>query len=423
MSKFIVEGGRKLHGSIAIGGSKNAALPLLSACLLTEEECVLENVPDIVDVHMFLELIKDLGAEVFFEKNIVKIRAKELEIQPVLDKKVKKMRASILLLGSLVSRLGTVEIAYPGGCILGKRTVRPHMYVFDSLGAYTEESPEYIKVKVPAKGLKGSFMVLPEISVTATENAILAAVKSHGETKIHLAAAEPHVQDLCDFLNKMGAKITGIGTNFLTIQGVSSLGGARYSVTPDYLETGTLSIAALLTRSELTLTNVVPKHLDSFWQKLRQAGVKFELTDTTAHFYPTERFMAVEKLQTAVYPGFATDLQAPFSVLLTQAEGRSMIFETLFEDRLNYLFELEKMGAKVKISNPYVAYVDGPTNLKGCAIASCDIRAGAAMVLAALVADSVTEISNINYIDRGYERLDEKLNRAGAKIERIFVSP
>ncbi len=417
MSKFIIKGGKPLRGEIAISGSKNATLPIFSACLLTTEESVIKNVPDILDVHMFLDLLKELGVEASFQDHVVRIKAQHIDKKPILDKRIKKMRASILLLGSLLSRLKEVQIDFPGGCVLGKRTIYPHEFAVSKLGADFEEKNGIITVR--AKRLKGNFIVLPEISVTATENAILAAVLAKGQTKIHLAACEPHVQDLCYFLLKMGANISGIGTHFLTIKGVTDLHGATYAVVSDYLETGTCAVASIITKGEVTLTNIVPKHLDSFWQKLRETGANFELTDTKGFFYPTNKFRAVEKLQTAVYPGFATDLQAPFAVLLTQAEGKSLIFETLFEGRLNYLFELEKMGATVNIVNPYLAYINGKSRLEGCPIASCDIRAGAAMVLAGLVAEGTTEISNINYIDRGYEKLEGKLRGVGAEIERV----
>ena len=259
---------------------------------------------------------------------------------------------------------------------------------------------------------------MAEASVTATENAIMMAVLAEGSTEIRWAAMEPHVQDLCNFLNKMGAKITGIGSHTLQIEGVSELSGANHAVTSDYLETGTLALAGVLTKGNLTLTNCHPEDLDSFWQKLEEVGASFELSENKVIIRPVKELRSVEKLRTAVYPGFATDLQAPFAVLLTQADGESKIYETLFEGRLNYLYELQRMGAEIDMLSPDQALIHGPTKLRGVPIASCDIRAGAAMVLAALIAEGETEISNINYIDRGYEMLDEKLRSLGAKIER-----
>jgi len=277
-----------------------------------------------------------------------------------------------------------------------------------------DESQLYLKASKP----KGARAIMAEASVTATENAIMMAVLAEGSTEIRWVAMEPHVQDLCDFLNKMGAKIEGIGTHTLKIEGVSELNGANHSVISDYLETGTLALAGVLTKGDLTLTNCHPEHLDSFWQKLEEVGANFELKRNEVIIKPSKEWKSVEKLRTAVYPGFATDLQAPFAVLLTQAEGESKIYETLFEGRLNYLYELQRMGAKIDMLSQDQAMIHGATSLKGVPIASCDIRAGAAMVLAALVAEGETEISNINYIDRGYERLDDRLRELGAKIER-----
>jgi UDP-N-acetylglucosamine 1-carboxyvinyltransferase len=259
---------------------------------------------------------------------------------------------------------------------------------------------------------------MTEISVTATENAVMAAVLAKGKTNIHLAAAEPHVQDLCKFLKKLGAKIKGIGTHDLEITGVNKLKGGEFTVTGDYLEAGTFAIVAAVTNGKVTIQGINPRHLDSFWQKLEEAGVKFTFTSNSVTIHPHQKLNNVAKIRTAVFPSFPTDLQAPFAVLLTQTPGDSMVHETLFDGRLNYLAELEKMGAKFEILNPHQAIIKGKTSLNGVPISSWDIRAGAAMVLAALVAKGTTEISNIEYIDRGYEKLEQKLTKLGAKIER-----
>jgi UDP-N-acetylglucosamine 1-carboxyvinyltransferase len=260
---------------------------------------------------------------------------------------------------------------------------------------------------------------LPELSVTATENAVMMAVLAEGETEIRLAAAEPHVQDLCRFLNKLGAKISGIGTNNLKIKGVKKLKGGRYKITGDYLEAGTLAIAATVTKGELTIKGIETNQLDSFWQKMEEVGVEFELSPKSVKIFPSKNLRAIRILRTAVYPSFPTDLQAPFSVLLTMANGVTKVFETLFEGRLNYLFELEQMGAHIEFLNPHQALIIGPRKLKGLPISSHDIRAGAAMVIASLAAKGTTEISNISYIDRGYENLELKLRSLGADIQRV----
>lgn len=417
MPKFIIKGGKSLNGTVKISGLKNAALPIIAASILTDEKTILENVPDIADVHTLLKLLENLGVRSKFKRNKLEINPQKLHYGKLNQKLVNRMRASILLLGPLLTRFKKVKINFPGGCILGKRSVSAHLEALKQLGAEIIEEKCHLELKT--KKLKGNIVILPEISVTATENAVTAAVLAKGDTEIHLAACEPHVQDLCHFLNKMGAKIEGIGSHVLKIKGVNKLKGTKYKIVSDYLETGTFSLAAVLTKGKVTLKNANPYHLDIFFQKLKEAGAKFKIEKDKIHFYQADNLKPIPVIKTAVYPGFPTDLQAPFAVLLTQAKGKSEIFETLFEGRLNYLFELEKMGAKINILNPYRAEIIGPTKLKGTSIASCDLRAGAAMVLAALIAEGKTEISNIDYIDRGYEKLDKKLKSLEAEIRRI----
>jgi UDP-N-acetylglucosamine 1-carboxyvinyltransferase len=416
MSQFIVQGGVALRGSVKVGGSKNATLPILAATLLTEEVSVLHNVPDISDVHAFLRILSHLGAEVSFDQGTVTVNPKNVRAEAIPHDLVKHMRASILLLGPLLGRFGEVELGFPGGCVLGKRSVQAHLHALQSLGAEVVDSQDAIHLK--SQGLTGRSFILSEASVTATENAVMAAVMAKGVTEIRWAAMEPHVQDLCHFLKQMGAQIEGIGTPTLTIQGGRTLRGTDYKVTADYLEAGTFALAGVLTRGEITIEDCPTDHLDSFWQKLEEVGAKFSLEKNRAHIHPHEGLRAVEKLQTSVYPGFATDLQAPFTVLLTQCEGVSPVHETLFEGRLNYLPELERMGAQTQLLNPHQAVIRGATPLRGAPIVSHDIRAGAAMVLAALIARGETVISDVIYTDRGYERFDQKLRELGAKIER-----
>lgn len=417
MQKFVISGGKALRGSVTVSGSKNAALPIIAATLLTSEPCTLKNVPDIKDVRTMLALARKLGATYTFQKNTLNIQTKHIKTKTLLNRNVKYLRASILFLGPLLARVKKAKLNFPGGCLLGKRSVSVHLFAMRKFGA--EICDEKTLLDLNVKKLKPNAFVMPEISVTATENAIMVAVLTPGTTQISLAAAEPHVQDLCHFLEKMGAKIDGIGTHTLYIHGAQKLRGATHEITPDYLETGTLALAAVITRGTVTLKNIVKEHLDSLWAKLEEAGAKFSFKANTVTFYPVKRLKAVEKVRTAVFPAFPTDLQAPFAVLLTQAKGKSEIFETLFENRLNYLYELEKMGAKMEIVNRHEAVVHGPTELRGVPVASCDIRAGAAMLLAALIAKGETEISNIRYIDRGYERLDRKLQKLGAVIRRV----
>jgi UDP-N-acetylglucosamine 1-carboxyvinyltransferase len=416
MPKYIVKGDKKLHGSVRISGSKNAALPILCATLLADKPVTLKNIPNIADIHSMISILKTIGAKIEYRDKTITVDTRNVKNQYVSNEGKHCMRASILLLGPLLARFKKAKMAFPGGCILGKRPVDTHLYALEALGAEVIDAKQDIEVK--AKMLKGTDVVMSELSVTATENAIMAAVTAKGKTILRLAAAEPHVQDLCQFLNAIGADISGIGTHTLTINGVKSLHGGQHTITGDYLEAGTFIIAAALTNGEVTVQGINPHHLDSFWQKLSEVGVSYELKKNMAIIKPHGKLTAIKQLRTAVHPSFPTDLQAPFAVLLTQAQGDSKIFETLFDGRLNYLAELEKMGAKFEMLNPHQAIISGKTKLKGVPISSWDIRAGAAMVLAALVADGTTEISNIGFIDRGYDNLETKLQKLGAEIER-----
>ena len=414
--RFIITGGQKLNGQVKVGGSKNAALPIIAASLLTDEPVALHNVPNIADIYTMQHILHFIGVETDFEGNTLKINAKGVANVEIEHELVSKLRGSSLLLAPLLSRNGEVRLAFPGGCVLGKRPMDAHLHALEELGAEVKHNDEVLHLICDE--LIGSAFTMTEASVTATENAITAAVLAEGKTVIRLSASEPHVQDLCNFLVKMGAKIEGIGTHKLKIEGVEKLHGTEHRITPDYLEAGTLVLAAAITQGTVDILDVNPNHLDIFWQKLREVGVHFELGEDMVRVLPSKNLKAIQ-LKTAIFPSFPTDLQAPFATLLTQAEGTSFIFETLFDGRLQYLYELEKMGLKPKILNAYQAEIEGPAKLRGAHIDSCDIRAGAAMVLAALAAEGETEISNIYYIDRGYERLDKKLNSLGAKIERV----
>lgn len=422
-----------MNGTVRVSGSKNATLPIMCAALLADEKVILQNVPRISDVETMRIIFRSLGVKTSWkgkavagskascgsggsgDGNTLEIDPRGLKSARITHDLVSKMRASSLLLGPLLARLGKVSLAFPGGCVLGKRSMGAHLDGLRQLGIELLPSDKDIKlVGRPKAGV----VIMPEMSVTATENIIMAAVKTKGITEVHLAACEPHVQDLCRMLNTLGAKISGVGSNSLVIEGVESLGGGTHSIVSDYLEAGTLALAAVLTRGEVTLENVNRRDLDFFFFKLKEAGARFKFNGNSVTFKPAKKLHAVN-IKTAVHPGFPTDLQAPFSVLMTQADGLSEVFETLFEGRLAYLFELEKMGSKVAFLNPHQAKIFGPTPLHAVPIASCDIRAGAAMVLAALIADGQTEISNVVYIDRGYEDLEGKLTRLGAKIQRV----
>lgn len=418
MQKLLIEGGFPLRGKVRVSGSKNATLPVLAACLLASSSVTLQNVPRIADVEKMLKLLQRLGMKITWEKDLLKLDPGKLDYKSLVKTEVQELRGSIVLLGALLARFGKAELDFPGGCVLGKRPIEAHLKVFEGLGVRVLEANGSLKFKVLK--LQASDLTLVEPSVTATENALLAAVLTPGKTYLRLVPTEPHIQDLCRFLNKMGAKIKGIGTPYLSVQGVKKLKGITYAITGDYLEAGTLAIAAAaVPGSHVTLTGFETKQLDAVWNKLRLTGVRVEISGQQAQVWGGENLQALPKLDTRLYPYFPTDLQSPFAVLLTRAHGVSKIFETLFEGRLNYLFELEKMGAKIEVLNPHQALVIGPSNLRGTTVTSCDLRAGAAIILAGLLAKGKTEVANINYIDRGYERLDEKLRSLGAHIERL----
>jgi len=417
MPKFVVKGGKSLKGTVKVNGSKNAALPIMCAALLTKEKSTLLNVPDIADIRSMMKILEGFGVKTKFGKNTLEIDPKNLRFTKPQNDLICKMRASILLLGPLLANFGKAQMAFPGGCVLGKRSVSAHTDSLKNLGCKITDETNGLSIEV--KKLKGSKIIMPELSVTATENILMAAAKAEGKTTVSLAAAEPHVQDLCRFLNKIGAKIEGVGTNTLTIEGAQNLHGTTHEITGDYLEAGTFAIAAAATNGDVVIEGIETSQLDSLWQKLKEVGAEVELKENKVHIKGNKKLKAIKMLRTAVFPSFPTDLQAPFAVLLTQAEGESKIFETLFEGRLNYISELERMGAKVELLNPHQALIKGPSKLKGLPIASYDIRAGAAMVIAALVASGETEISNINYLDRGYESFDKRLKILGAEIRRV----
>ncbi len=428
MQKFLIRGGNTLKGEVTVSGSKNAALPIIGAALLTDEPVTLTNVPEINDVYSILTILKEFNIEYTFEHHTLTLNAKKFKYVDPPKELIEKMRASILLAPMLLMRNGKFNMTYPGGCVLGKRPLDTHSFVFRKMGADVLEDEKNLNVvwkkPHPSRGVPwgtSTILVLPEMSVTATENAIMLAAITPGETQIRLAAAEPHVQDLCHFLKKMGCKIDGVGTHNLTVHGVKKLSGAKYAICGDYLEAGTYALAAAVTKGDIKIHGLQMDYLDSFWQKFDEAGIPYVLEKNSIHIKPAKKIRPIKMLRTAVYPSFPTDLQAPFGALLCLSGGVSRIFETLFEGRLSYLFELEKMGAHIELLNPHEALIIGPTKLKGKPVASCDIRAGATMVLAALAAQGETVISDIKYIDRGYERLDEKLRSLGAEIQKVDI--
>lgn len=419
MQKFIINGGKKLNGSIEVKGYKNAATPIIAAALLTDEECIIKNVPRIGDVFRMVEILESMGVEIsWLENNALRIKAENINPNKMDFKSVSRLRSSILLLGPLLARCGKFKIPQPGGCVIGARPIGSHFTALEKLGAkITKENGFYC---FEAKKLEGKEIVLPEFSVTATENLMMAASLTPGTTTIKIAALEPQVQDLQKFLKKMGAKIKFGNFNTVIIEGVKKLHGTAFSVIPDLIEAGTFAIAAVATKSELIIKNVVLDHLDLVFDKLREMGAKFEFDGENVKIIPVGMLTSA-KIEARIFPGLPSDLQAPFGVLTTQAQGTSLIHDTLYEGRLGYVNELNKMGANAIICDPHRALISGPTQLYGAEITSFDLRAGATMIIAALVAQGESTISNIEQIDRGYENIEERLRNIGADITRVEI--
>jgi UDP-N-acetylglucosamine 1-carboxyvinyltransferase len=424
MERFVVEGGRRLDGTIRPGGNKHAALPILAACLLTDEAITLRNLPDIQDVRVMLEILEGLGASVErLERNVVRIHAKGecgTTPDPALSKKI---RASILLAGPLLARVGSAFIAKPGGDAIGRRRVDTHLLALEGLGAQIEVSAyEY---RMSAQTLRGKNMFLDEASVTATENAVMAAVLAEGDTLIYNAAAEPHVQDLCKFLIGLGAKIDGIASNTLRIEGVDSLHGGDFTIPSDHIEVGSYIGLAAVTRSELVIEDAVPHHMYAVRHMLEKLGLDIRVEGPNIRVPRDQELRvrydigaAVPKIDDGPWPLFPADLLSIMVVIATQAEGTVMIFEKMFESRLFFTDKLISMGARIILCDPHRAIIVGGPRLQGAEISSPDIRAGMALLLAALCAKGESVIHNIHQIDRGYERIEERLNPLGARIRR-----
>lgn len=418
MEKFVINGGKPLKGEIEVMGSKNATTPILSACLLTKEECIIDNVPLITDVMKMIQILQSMGVEVErIGERTVRIKAGDNVDPEKMDYSlVGHMRSSVLLLGSLLARFHKFKIKQPGGCIIGARPIGTHFDALEELGATITQDENFYYLE--ADKLVGKKIVLREFSVTATENLMMAASLAEGTTIIRTAAIEPHVQDLGRFLRKMGANIKGCGFHTIQIDGVEKLHGARHTIQPDPIEAGTFAIAAGATRGDVLIKNVVPDELDLVLEKLKEAGVVFEVNGNTIHVKPTTKLGTLGKIEARTYPGIPTDLQAPFAILATQTEGNTLIHDTLYEGRMNYINELSKMGANAVICDPHRAIITGPTPLYGTDITSFDLRAGATMIIAALLAQGTSNISGIEQVDRGYEAIEERLSKLGADIKR-----
>ena len=415
MDRLKIDGGVPLTGEISISGAKNAALPLMAAGLVTDGTLRLTNVPDLVDTRSMEVLLRNHGLDVTRNGDVVEISGDVTNIDAPYDL-VRKMRASILVLGPLLARHGQARVSLPGGCAIGTRPVDLHIRAMQALGAVVELADGYIQARAPS-GLTGARVVFPMVSVGATENALIAATLAKGTSELVNVAREPEIMDLAECLNAMGARITGHGTDMITVEGVESLGDAEHAVIPDRIEAGTFAIAALITGGDLTLTSARPRHLDSLLEILKDTGAAISVTDNSMRIAANGVAKAAD-ITTDPYPGFPTDLQAQFMALMCLAEGPSRISETVFENRFMHVPELMRMGADIRVDGG-VAMVKGRKTLTPAPVMATDLRASVSLVLAALATEGTSEVSRIYHLDRGYSDLEAKLGACGARMKRV----
>jgi UDP-N-acetylglucosamine 1-carboxyvinyltransferase len=415
IEKLVIRGGKPLHGHVAVSGAKNAAVAILPAALLCSDVCEFDNLPDIEDVRLLNYMLSSMDAKAELSGSSMRLDTRGVTTHRVDNEAVRHMRASYYFVGALLGRCGRAEIALPGGCAIGQRPIDQHIKGFEAMGAKVKTEYGMIVAETP-DGLTGTDIYLDVVSVGATINIMLAAVKAKGKTTIVNAAKEPHVVDVANFLNCMGAKVKGAGTDIVRITGVEELRGCPYSIIPDQIEAGTLMIAAAATRGDVTIEKVIPTHMEALTAKLIEMGVTVEEGDDTLRVTCQRRPKHVN-IKTLPYPGFPTDLQQPATVLLSTAEGASIIVENIFESRFKHINEIRRMGATVSIDGR-VCVVEGVDRLTGAPVRASDLRAGAALVVAGLMADGKTEISGVKYIDRGYDNIEDKLRSIGADIHR-----
>ena len=420
MEKLIVKGGNRLVGAVKTSGAKNAVLPIIAASILGTTPSHLDEVPMLEDVHTISEVLKCLGlaVECSPEKNVLDIDSTEITSYEAPYELVRTMRASFLVMGPLLARIGKARISMPGGCAIGARPIDIHLKGFEALGVKIEQGHGYIEASAP-EGLKGTSIYFDFPSVGATENIMMAASLAEGTTILENAAEEPEIVDLANYLNKMGAKIRGAGTDTIRIEGVDKLHGADYTIIPDRIEAGTYMIAAAMTGGDIVVENVLPEHQKPLIAKLREAGAVVEEDIDKVRVIGNNQLKAVS-IKTLPYPGFPTDMQAQMMAMMVIAEGRSKVTETVFENRFMHVVELNRMGAQISTEGRS-AVIDGPCKLTGCDVRATDLRAGAAMILAGLVAEGTTRIGDLHHIDRGYENIVAKLKNLGADIERVDV--
>lgn len=416
VERLAIEGGQPLKGFVRVHGAKNSALPILAASVLAKGESVIHDIPDLQDIRVMEGILRRLGVRIARSGSTVSVDPAPIHSTRVPDELMRQMRSSIFLMGPLLSRFGTVCVSKPGGCTIGSRPIDLHIKGLKAMGADIRESHGYIYCR--AKRLKGASIYLDIPSVGATENILMAASLAEGVTMIGNAAREPEIVDLAKFLNKMGAKISGAGEATIHVEGVRELASAEHTIIPDRIVTGTLMVAAAVTRGCVRLENVAPSHLGVVIDKLRETGVEIEVDRDIMTVKSSKPLSAVDRIQTSYYPGFPTDLQAPFMSLLTVASGTSILSETVFEERFKHVSELRRMGARIKV-DLRTAFIEGIPELTAANVEATDLRAGAALVIAGLAARGTTMVENTHHIDRGYERIEKVLGELGARIVRI----
>ncbi len=418
MIRYIIEGGKSLHGSVTISGAKNAAVAILPATLLVNGVCRIENVPDISDVRLLLEILNSMGAKIHrLSPNTLEIDCSHVKDAEASDALVRRIRASYYLIGAQLGRFGHAKVALPGGCNFGPRPIDQHIKGFEAIGAQVEVQNAYVCASAPEGGLMGGRVNLDVVSVGATMNIMIGAVLANGTTVIENAAKEPHIVDLANFLNAMGAKVSGAGTDVIKIRGVKVLHGGFYSIIPDQIEAGTYMAAVAAAGGDVLVQNVIPKHMDTISAKLREMGAKVTEYDDAIRVQRTGA-MRKANVKTLPYPGFPTDMQPQIAVCMCLANGVSIITESIYDTRFRYCSELNRMGASIKVDTK-IAVITGVESLHGCTVHACDLRAGAAMVIAGLAARGETVIEEVEYIERGYENFVGKLRELGATIKRI----
>lgn len=414
-----IEGGKKLSGTVRISGSKNATVALIPAAILSNGPVTIVGVPTISDVKSLAILLNDLGVDVVFKaQDHIIIDPSHMHNTPMVSETVGKLRASYYFMGALLGKYKKVEMKMPGGCYLGPRPIDQHLKGFEALGAKVEN--DHGIMKITAEELVGTKIFLDISSVGATINIMMAAVYAKGRTIIENAAKEPEIIDVATLLNRMGAKIRGMGTNVITIDGVDDLGGCFHEIIPDRIEAATYIVLAAAAAKEMTIENIIPTHLEALLSKLKEMGIDMDVNVDSVTIRESDNKLSPVEIKTAPYPGFATDIQQPLTALLTQAEGQSVVTETIYPERFKHCFELNKMGANIDVRNP-ASFTNGPTPLYGAVVEVTDLRCGASLVIAGLIAQGITEIHSVYHIDRGYENLDGKLKSLGANIWREEV--